>query len=542
MAVTTETLRRRPAARASSKQDPVEALLDWVDLSRKKYQVVDAIKPFHEWVAESNLIVDNRSFTYKRHEYLQQIYKDDHPFVVSMKGTQGGFTLKALLRMIYECRFLPIKGVLYLFPSRTDISDMSKGRLNPLIEENPDTIGQWVNETDATNIKQIGKAFVYLRGMKSRLGLKSIPVDFVVFDELDEAPQTMIEWALERMAHAEDGGHIEALSNPTLPDYGIDKMFQSTDMRFWMLKCEACNSYHNLVEEFPNCFVTKKKSGDVIRACVKCGKELNPAVGEWVAKKPSITDKRGYQYSQLFSQYPANEPRKILDTFKGTTNLRAFYNLKLGVPYVEAENRLSIEQILALCGPDGIGNYDSGPCFMGVDQGKDLHVVIGKKAEQKKGKIVHLGVYKDWTELDNLMRNFNVTRTVVDAMPELRNAREFANRFSGRVFLNFYREFQKGKYKWDEEDWTVSCNRTESLDASHNEVMMGEIILPKRCDIVELFARHLHNAAKKLEEDEESGSRRYIYVKLGDDHFRHAFNYECMARQHAMGLIFPELL
>jgi hypothetical protein len=36
--------------------------------------------------------------------------------------------------------------------------------------------------------------------------------------------------------------------------------------------------------------------------------------------------------------------------------------------------------------------------------------------------------------------------------------------------------------------------------------------------------------AKKLEEDEESGSKRYLYVRLGADHFRHALNYAIVAR------------
>ena len=543
---TAETL-KRPRARTkltvklSPKIDLEENFFEGLNRVARKNLVATKIESFSEWIDESKLTVDQLPFTYNKHEYLREIYKDDHPYLVNMKATQGGFTLKALLRMVYKCRFMPIKGVLYLFPSRTDVSDMSKGRLDPLIDENPDSIGQWVQDTDAANIKRIGKSFVYLRGMKSRVGLKSVPVDFVIFDELDEAPQTMVEWAIERMAHSEDGGDVEMLSNPTLPDYGIDKVFGETDQRFWLLKCSGCNTFHNLVDEFPNCFVTKK-NGDVIRACLKCGKELDPANGVWVAKKPDVTAKRGYQYSQLYSQFPAADPKKILEVFKTTNNLRAFYNLKIGVPYIEAENRLSIEEILALCGSDGIASSDDGPCFMGVDQGKDLHVVIGKKAEQKKGKIAHLGVYKEWTELDGLMRNFNVTRAVVDAMPELRNARSFAERFKGRVFLNFYRDFQKGKYKWDEEDLTVSCNRTESLDASHNEILMAELILPKRCDIVETFAKHLHNTAKKLEEDEESGSKRYIYVKLGEDHFRHALNYECMARQHASGLLYPELL
>jgi hypothetical protein len=87
----------------------------------------------------------------------------------------------------------------------------------------------------------------------------------------------------------------------------------------------------------------------------------------------------------------------------------------------------------------------------------------------------------------------------------------------------------------------VTSNRTESLDASHNEIMAGQIILPRESDIVREFAKHLHNVAKKLEEDEETGSKHYVYVKLGPDHFRHAQNYECIARQNCPSLLFPEL-
>ena len=86
----------------------------------------------------------------------------------------------------------------------------------------------------------------------------------------------------------------------------------------------------------------------------------------------------------------------------------------------------------------------------------------------------------------------------------------------------------------------VSCNRTESLDASHREIQDQAIILPKECEIVREFAKHLTNTAKKLEEDEKTGSKFYVYIKLGPDHFRHAFNYEAMARQNSPNLLFPE--
>ena len=167
---------------------------------------------------------------------------------------------------------------------------------------------------------------------------------------------------------------------------------------------------------------------------------------------------------------------------------------------------------------------------MGVDQGNDLHVVIGKTTPQKSATITHLSVRKDWEELDGLMKDFNVWRCVVDALPETRNARAFAKRHPGKVFLNYYNERQKGTYRWNEADMTVQCNRTESLDASHNEITGAKIMLPRECEIVQVFAAHCHNTAKRLEEQEETGSKRYVYVKLGADHFRHAFNYALIAR------------
>jgi hypothetical protein len=490
------------------------------------------------WAEKTPIVLDGKPFSFHRHEYLREPYEDAHPHVVEMKAAQMGLTSKAMLKAIYGARYRNYKGILYLFPSKTDVTDFSKGRIDPLIGDNPEVIGKWIRETDAANIKKVWNSFIYLRGMNSRVGLKSIPVDLVIFDELDEAPQNAVDMAMERMAHSEIR-EVLKLSNPTLPDYGIDKAFQETDQRYWHLKCPHCGEWTCLEETFPNSLL--EIDGRVIRACGKCWAELHPAAGEWVAKRPSITDKRGYHYSQLFSQFV--DPGDILRQFRTTTNLTDFYNLKIGIPWVEATNRLSTQEVLALCGSEGITEQDSGPCSMGVDQGKHLHVVIGKKGpEAGKDKILHLGVYQDWSELDRLMKNFKVLRCVVDALPEIRNGRSFAERFRGRVYLNYYQEFQKGIYSWNEKDLVVTCNRTESLDASHNEILYGRVLLPKECEVTRDFALQLHNVAKRLEEDEETGSKRYVYVKLGIDHFRHAFNYECMARQNMPKLLFPEFL
>jgi len=430
---------------------------------------------------------------------------------------------------------MKFRGALYLFPSKTDAIDFSKSRISNLIDENPDTIGKWLKSTDSAGLKKVWNSYLYIRGMQSSVGLKTIPVDLVVFDELDEAKQSSVDMAMERMGHSEHR-LVLMLSNPTLPDYGIDKAFQFTDQNYWLLKCPACNHYTNMVDTFPDCL--KEVGNGVIRACERCGAELNPSVGEWVPKHPTVKEKRGYQYSQLFSYYV--RPCDILHQFRTTDNLQDFFNLKIGVAYVEAENRLTLEEVYALCSDVPNADSDPGPSFMGVDQGKDLHVVIGRPDPTVSCRVVHVGVYKDWEDLNLLMNRFHVARCVVDALPETRNARAFAKEFRGRVFLSFYNKHQKGMYAWNEKNLIVQSNRTESMDASHGKIRKGMIVLPRRCNVIEEFSIHLHNVAKKLvEEDEEgnvrkkkkpgTGSKYYEYVKLGPDHFRHALNYMVMA-------------
>jgi hypothetical protein len=468
--------------------------------------------------------LDGAPFSFYRHEYLQGPYNDPATFEVHLKATQLGLTVLGMLRSLYSLRYRGFKGVLYLFPSRADVADFSRARVKNLIGENPDTIGRWLSDTDNIGLKKVHDGHLYLRGMVSRVGLKSVPADLVCFDELDEArDQSAVDMAIERMAHSEFK-EVLMLSNPSLPDFGIDFQFQQTDQRYWLIKCQGCGRWCNLVEDFPGC-LQETGDGRTIRACVSCGREVDISAGEWVPKRPEV-DRRGYQHSQLHSSFV--EPAELLKKFRTARTLTNFYNLNLGLAYVEAENRLTVEEVLALCSDAGIADRDESPCYMGIDQGRDLHVVIARRQGDKTA-VVHLGIYRDWQELDALMKRFSVARAVVDAMPEMRNARAFAQRHQGRVFLNFYQEHQKGEPRWDERALTVAVNRTESLDASHNLIQGAEVILPRRSDLVDGFANHLHNVAKKLEEDEVTGSKRYVYIRLGEDHFRHAFNYTVIA-------------
>lgn len=494
------------------------------------------------WAQQVGIVLDRGLFTFKRHEYLVVPYADDHPKQVERKCAQMGNTIRALLTVFHLALFAPIVGVLYLFPSKRGSGTFVSTRVNPLLEYNPNTLGKWVLGTDSIEVKRLAGTNLLFRGTRSTEALRSDPVDEVVYDEFDLFPVGIEATARERMGHS-DLKREHYLSNPTLPDFGIDLLIQRTDRRRWLLKCPACGAWTDVIGEWerqanprdltaPD-ILREYPDGRVELVCAKChDAALNRAVGEWVSMHPSVTESRGYEYSQLFSQYVSAQ--EILHQFRTTLDMGAFYNYKLGLPYVEAENRASIEEVLRCCGSHGIASSDHGPNYMGIDQGKGLHAVIGDGS----GMVKHLGEYRDWSDLDRLMREFGVVRCVVDAMPEMRAAREFAARHPGRVFLNFYSKGQRGAAAWDEKNLKVAVNRTESMDASHQVIIKGWLKLPRRCKVVEDFALHAHNTARKLEEDDETGSKQYTWVKLGPDHFRHALNYYVIAADYASNSYF----
>ena len=471
------------------------------------------------------------------------------------KSTQMAYTEAEVIDALHGCvhKIYP-KGVLYLFPNKDVVTDFSASRFKPLITANYDIVGRHVKDTNRANLKEIGTGFLYFRSAnlpryiqhthKASAALKSIPVDKVVFDEFDEMDMGSRGLAIERMAQSPIKKEVY-LANPTLTDYGIDRIYEvESDRRVWMIKCQKCGKYTCLETSFPEC-LERLSNGKVIRLCMNCrDREIYTRDGEWVARNPDRSEwMEGYWISHL-NNINTN-PAEILATYDKLDWLKPyevthFWNLTMGIGYIEAQNRLTIEQVLELCSNEGIPTSDTGPCSMGVDQGNNIHVVIGRPGIDK-AKIVYVGIHHGWEELDSLMDHFNVMNCVVDALPEKRNARAFADRFKGRVYLNFYNQHQKGAYSWNDSEYIVQCNRTESLDTSHNQIMDKAIILPKQCTETEVFASHLHAVAKKLEEDEETGSKRYVYIKLGDDHFRHAFNYECMARGNMPGAFNPSL-
>lgn len=498
------------------------------------------------WIRHEKIMLESCEYELRGHEYQIDWLQCESPKQVFKKAAQMAATTTQVLKRIHGMIYGKYKqGVLYLFPTRDDVTDFSKGRFQPIIANNP-KIAKYVRDTDAANIKRVGRSMLYLRGARSSQRiegiketssqLKSIPVDCIVFDEKDEMSPAMVQLALERVSHSELQEEI-SISTPTIPDYGIDKDYEISDKRIWLIKCHKCGTDTCLELEFPECLI-ELRDKTVKRICVKCKQEIFPHDGRWIAQNPSKSKELvGWWISQLNSRYV--NPKLILDLWRNPPNgdPTEIYNSKLGMAYVASENRLTKGDVYACCGKDATPYDISNTCAMGVDVGSELHVVVGYPRGDNRYRIVYVNRVSSFEDLHDIAKRFNVKCAVIDMEPETRKVRDFRASQTYPVYLCDYQDRMKVSKKIDEKDGLISVRRTETMDNVHNIfTTSGRLEIPRRSLEIDRYAIEMTNTAKVLQEDEITGSRRYIYTKLGADHYFHATNYFILACEDMMVL------
>jgi hypothetical protein len=493
------------------------------------------------WAKNNKIQLGAGEFRLKGHEYLIEPLRCRTRRRCTLKGSQLGFTESEVLRTLHGMihKLYP-QGVLYLFPTATDVQDFSRARFSPLIINNWDSIGRFVQSTDAATIKRINDATLYFRGAragykvegiaKDSSSLKSIPVDKIVLDESDLMDDLMKQLAEERMAHSEVMERCD-ISTPTIPDYGIDKLWQVCSQGYWHIKCQHCGTFTCLEEEFPSC-IEVDEQGNGHRLCKKCKREIHPRHGQYVHKKPELYNELvGWHISQLNSMYV--NPAKILRAFENPPNgrLQVVYNSMLGRPYISAENRMTPADVYGACGGDFMPTSHAGCSAMGVDIGSKIHVVIGGRPNVRNLEITKVAIVDNWSDVHDLAKRYNVTSCVIDHFPEKHKAEEFARTEPYEIFLAEYQEQLSSGSDWRYDDRIVKVDRTTILDEVHFAFTeYGRMKIPRKSPDIEEYARQMCNTAKVIKTDEESGLTKAVYIKLNDaDHFRHATGYFMLA-------------
>jgi hypothetical protein len=487
------------------------------------------------WAIKNEIkLIGGSPFTLAGYEHIADIMRDPARKKAVMKGAQGGGTTLFMLDAIHGLIYNQYpQGVIYYFPTEKSVEGFSKTRFGPLVNDNP-AIRQHLTSTKSVSIKKVGKTFLSLLGAKSTQSIqgkkdgtsvRSTPADYIIRDERDLFDDDMAEQTKQRILNSTIKKEVD-LGTPTIPDFGIAKCYDDSDQKHWMIPCPACNEYTCLAEEFPNS--VKFKKGKAYFACIKCGKEISPRNGKWVAKHPD-RDISGYLISHLLNAHcDLDDVMARWEKCQIEGKIGEFRNSILGQPYIAAEDRLTISDVINCCGNDIMLSTCAQGTALGADIGKTDHVIIAQKKDKERARIIKICRVTGFPDIHDLAQRFNVKSAVIDLRPYEESFRKFQAEEPYKVFGCEYRDKMRTFMKEDEKDGVYVVSRTEMFDKTHAWVKNQQIEIPRQCDEVKEFAKQLCACAKVLEENEQ-GDRIYRYRKLGDDHYRNALNYLWLA-------------
>ena len=432
------------------------------------------------------------------------------------KCAQVGCTEAAISTALW---FLDVcrEGVMYGLPSEDQVTSFVQVRVNATIRASS-RIASALRETDNTDVKLMWGKPLYFRGSIARSKLREIPVGLLVRDEFGEMNEVGREMMLARL-DASERKWILDLGNPRFPETGIDAEYQDGDRSVWKILCE-CGADEE--PRWPES--VKMTNGLATLVCPACGSPVDRGGGRWVPTDPDARY-RSFRLSQLIS--PAVEPWELVAAWESAqgneTRLQEFWNSKLGLPYAPEGARIT-EDVLSKLPLSGemMAGYVKPTC-MGVDVGAVLHVII----RRVEGGILWAGTC-NWIELDRLMGTYNVQHCGIDAMPETTMARQFAQRWPGRVrMVRYLPPTSQGKRETREEGVpVVQISRTEALDLAFARLLKGEEQLPTNMPAE--VRRHWGALTRQIV---KTGKTEYAaWVETGPDHFAHSLVYSELVR------------
>lgn len=490
-----------------------------------------------QWLYQNFKVYDSgkwKEFSFDRHEPLKELYEQwDHPRLTIRKGVQVGLTTFGIARSLYAGDKLGV-ATAYFFPTNTHSEIFVNGKFTPTIDFSEYLTALKANDnTDNKRLKVFKNFYIHFGGVESATNVRSITVDHLVKDEVDEANQENLKFADDRLLHSKIGW-ITELSQPTLPGFGIDANFEKSDQRFWGVRCTKCRTWNFIDETFPECIVVFR--GKVFYGCIKCRKKLDITNGMWVAKfKDKQKFHRGYHLSQLICSF--RTPEQIHNQYislDGTTEKKNFTISVLGMPYASpGQVPITPETLKQAEGNFGFEAKHS-KSFFGMDVGDKCHIVFGH---------IHRGALRvHWVEeidADNesgiirLIKKHNILGGVIDAMPYKTLSKNIARAFRGRVWIQYFKNdtLKTGvEGEAGNKVQKVNINRTESLDETCEMLKERRIEIPAMkkiqnefADRFGLFKTHILHLTKEPVE-RASGILEYQYKRKAENHFGMALN------------------
>lgn len=482
----------------------------------------------HAWINNNKIKTENGTpLDFHTHRFLFDIYADRSPFICSTKAAQIGFTTYEILKSLHEAKNDGID-IIYVLPTADDVKQFSGGKTNRMIDNNP-VLQAWTADKDSVEQKKVGKATIYYRGSWTERTALMISAKKLIVDEFNRCKQSIVEQYDSRLQHA-DKPRKAFFSNPTIPDFGIDKYMDLSDYKKW-----------NVTHSCGKTFVFDESCIDYIAEkyiCPHCKGEITDEerrMGEWY-------DRDGVKWSgQLTPKYewsgwwiplwinPMFSAKKIAK-YKRDKTAEYFANFVAGLSYVNPNDALSLPTLIKNLSDET--NRQEGRTIIGLDTGHNLHyTLINKQGVYFHGYCPSVAEnptpnYDPYDEIDSLLKDNKNWILVADQGGDLIGVRKLQAKYPGRVFLCWFTKETKTQeiIRWGEgdEQGKVLVDRNRAVQLAVDQLNDGRLVFNGTQEEWQPFFNHALNIYRVREitdENEPTYGWRWVWKRKGPDHW-----------------------
>lgn len=440
--------------------------------------------------AERHRLMNGKPYSFEGREFLRGVHDAAEHRQVIRKGNQIGGS-EAVLNIAF-CDVDAGIPTMYVLPTERVRDRHVSARVNPIIESSP-YIRAMFDRGDNVRIKVAGETPLYFEGSNSKAGAHSVPVGSLVIDEIDRClPSCLPEF--EKRLSGQRAARVRSISTPTYPGRGIDALFDRSDARFWMVRCECGHRGTMDFDEdapkgFPELVAVVRWDGwpetrwptperleaaarSAVLVCVRCGRKWSDAErvssiarGEWVKLWPD-RETAGFHVPQVLSPV-RTVPALVGDWFHALTDedagipnsVRTFMNGVRGLPYLAESERIDRAHVERLVG-SVVPAKDAVVCA-GIDVGAKKHVCIGTKtAQMVTWEFIELDTFD---EVLSLLSHRRVESAVWDAFPEKESVEKICETGEGVSYRAFVPTDQLQPAHWDDANRIVRISRVSMV-------------------------------------------------------------------------------
>lgn len=576
---------------------------------------------FREWcedLGRQGLKVDGKPFRLDDRPAMAWIYDQvpstvDEAFrlvLVIQKCAQVGFTVMEMLAVIYMgLKFGDAMGqctVGMFLPDMNLAGLKSSERFMPVVRSVPsvhelmtmdaeDGSGKKKGEGNVRT-RRIGQAMFVFSWTSGRATTESIPMDVLSFDEVQEMTLEQLEKTQERLSASMLRFSLMG-STANWPDADINHWYKRGSQHRFHTECPECGTRRPMDDYFPECIKWDSDRDQYRYVCPNGHWLLDTQRGEWLADNPDADREiewhlprnqrrlriRSIHFPQFLS--PTISADEIMHSYSSATDMKNFYNRKLGKPYLDPSQVPVTLEHLNACVEAGRAagvtwKQRARGTFMGIDQMGNFNcVVIKERLPDGRQATIHVEeVYSEdpFGRCSELMEQFGVQCCVVEINPNYNDAKRFANKHKGKVFIcDSFGALKEDMIIWGDgpkldasdrrtsdearDRYTLRMDQYKCMQVSMMRIVNTQCLYPdpqgliqdvrtkegvKTVPVLPRLFHHFTKTALVAEKDDETNKFKRVVKKVGiDPHFSYA-NMLCdvaWARAHGTStFIMPE--